>query len=235
MRFGEDARGEISKGSMMPAGRLFKGLALLSFYLAFGVARADLIGSGAGIAAGSFKEGGTTQSGNHLGFFESRDARAERLGESDPGDLIFDADFDGQHNGGITCATATVLDGETTYAADTNPAPNWMVSFGPQPSLSHDVVYTFVAGPVVEGSITPTIADYSFAMYLIPDCNDLGTEPAPIGATATIGRGIDLAAAGVISGETYYLAITGVAAGGPSANGTLNFTTPFSLRPGPKR
>jgi hypothetical protein len=64
-------------------------------------------------------------------------------------------------------------------------------------------------------------------MYLIPSCTDSGSEPQPIGATATIGRGIDLAVSGVISGNTYYLAITGPASGGAGANGTLNFTTPF--------
>lgn len=144
-------------------------------------------------------------------------------------DLIFEADFEAQENGGTTCATATVLGGGATYSAVTTAAPNWMGSFGPLLSPSNDVVYVFVAGPDVEGSITPTGSDYQFAMYLIPSCTDSGSEPQPIGATATIGRGIDLAAAGVISGNTYYLAVTGPAAGGAGANGTLNFTTPFSI------
>lgn len=144
-------------------------------------------------------------------------------------DLIFEADFDVETNGGTSCATATVLDGVATYSAITTAAPNWMSSFGPLLSPSNDVVYKFVAGPDVVGSIVPTSSNYTFAMYLIPSCTDSGSEPQPIGATATIGRGIDLAASGVISGNTYYLAITGPASGGAGANGTLNFTTPFSI------
>jgi hypothetical protein len=164
------------------------------------------------------------------------DAWAQTLAEFSEGtaeptlsDLIFEANFDAQANGGTSCATATILEGGTTYSAITTAAPNWMGSFGPLLSPSNDVVYKFVAGPSVEGSITPTSSDYTFAMYLIPSCADAGSEPQPIGASATIGRGIDLVASGVISGNTYYLAITGPASGGAGANGTLNFTTPFSI------
>jgi hypothetical protein len=153
----------------------------------------------------------------------------DRTAEPTLSDLIFEADFDAQENGGTSCATATILEAGTTYSAITTTAPNWMGTFGPLFSPSNDVVYVFVAGPDVEGSITPTSSDYTFAMYLIPSCADSGTEPQPIGATATIGRGIDLAASGVISGNTYYLAVTGPASGGAGANGTLNFTTPFSI------
>jgi hypothetical protein len=144
-------------------------------------------------------------------------------------DLIFDSGFDGRHNGGTSCATATMLAADRTYTSDTGAAPNWMSAFGPLPSPAHDVVYVFVAGPDVQGSITPTASSYSFAMYLIPGCAESGTEPQPIGATATVGHGIDLLASGVISGNTYYLAITGVASGGGGANGTVNFTTPASF------
>lgn len=149
-------------------------------------------------------------------------------------DLIFDGGFDGQQNGGTSCGAATVLGGGTTYTSDTNLAPNWMSSFGPLFSPSNDVVYMFVAGPDVDGTITPIASNYTFAMYLIPSCTDSGTEPPPIGASGTVGRGIDLAASGVISGNTYYLAITGTASGGPGANGTVNFTTPFSLTMAPR-
>jgi hypothetical protein len=106
-----------------------------------------------------------------------------------------------------------------------------MSSFGPLFSPSNDVVYMFVAGPDVDGSIIPTASNFAFAMYLIPSCAESGSEPSPIGATATIGTGIDLLASGVISGNTYYLAVTGTASDGPGANGTLNFTTPFSIAP----
>lgn len=144
-------------------------------------------------------------------------------------DLIFDADFDAGTNGGTSCDTASVLGGDSTYSADTLAAPNWISSFGPLLSPANDVIYVFVAGPDVEGAITPTVSNYSFAMYLIESCAAPGTEPQPIGATATLGHGIDLAAAGVVSGNTYYLAVTGSASGGAGANGFLNFTTPPSL------
>jgi hypothetical protein len=144
-------------------------------------------------------------------------------------DLIFDSDFDGPRNGGTTCETAIDLDSRRTYTAETETTPNWMNPFGPLVSPSHDVVYTFVAGDDPSGFITPTVSNYSVAMYLIPSCSDLGAEPPPIGATATIGRGINLAEVGLISGDTYYLAITGSASGGASANGFVNFTTPPGL------
>jgi len=187
---------------------VFVGAALVSFCLMHDGVRAQAITElSDGIAAGSFPNGIDTEALS---------------------DLIFDDDFEGQQNGGTSCATAIELEGETTYTADTTAASNWMSSFGPLLSPSNDVVYKFVAGPDVEGFITPTVSNYSFAMYLIPDCSQSSSQPQPIGATATVGRGIDLVASGVISGNTYYLAITGVAPGGAGANGTLNFTTPFA-------
>jgi hypothetical protein len=193
-------------GEVMKPCCVFAGFALVSFCLAFGNARAQVI----------------TASGD------------ENAADSIPAvvatdDLIFEGGFEGQENGGTSCATATVLGGGATYAADTTSALNWMSSFGPVQSPSDDVVYVFVAGPDVAGSITPTSARYDFAMYLIPSCAESGVEPTPIGATATVGRGIDLQASGVISGHTYYLAVTGTSSGGAGANGTVNFTTPFSI------
>lgn len=196
----------------MNACRVLVGSVLVSFCLTFDDARAQLIAElSDGIPADSFPTGLTTGPDTNL-----------------LADLIFNDAFDEQ-NGGTTCATATVLEGGLMYKGDTTAAPNWMSSFGPLFSPSNDVVYVFVAGPDVDGSIIPTASNYTFAMYLIPTCTDSGTEPSPIGGTATPGVGIDLLASGVITGNTYYLAITGTASGGP-ANGTVNFTTPLSLR-----
>lgn len=209
--------------------RVIVGFALVSFCLTFDDARAQVITEFSdgitGVATGA--------DGNHR-LSEITGNRSGRITARAPSDLIFEDDFDGQKNGGTSCATAAILGGGATYTADTTAAPNWMSSFGPLLSPSNDVVYMFVAGPDVEGSITPTASHYEFAMYLIPGCADSGTEPPPIGATATIGRGIDLLASGVTSGNTYYLAITGTSSGGGGANGTLNFTTPFSLAIPPK-
>ncbi len=121
-----------------------------------------------------------------------------------------------------TCAAAVTLASNTTYVSDTTGTTNWMTSFGPLVSPSNDMLYTFVAGPPPLGTITPTAASYQFAMYLIDSCADSGTEPAPIKATATVGTAIDLST-GITTGARYYLAVTGIAAGGAGANGTVNF------------
>ena len=157
-------------------------------------------------------------------------AQAE-LDAADATDLIFNADFDQETNGGTSCDSAIALAGDMTYSSDTSAGTDWISSYGPLLSPSNDVIYTFVAGPNVEGSIVPSTSNYAFAMYLIADCANTGTQAQPIGASATLGRGIDLAASGVISGNRYYLAITGTAPGGPGANGRLNFTTPVSIAP----
>jgi hypothetical protein len=177
-----------------------------------------------GALAQSFED-----TGGALPAAASAGAENRAIDEATLSDLIFDADFEGERNGGTSCATANVLTGDTTFSADTTATSNWMSSFGPLLSPSNDVVYTFVAGPDVEGTIMPTVSNYTFAMYLIESCSEAGSEPQPIGATATLGRGIDLAASGVISGHTYWLAITGPASGGGGANGILNFTTPASV------
>jgi len=212
--------------------RVFVGFALVSFSLMSNDAPAQVIESNDGMVAAASPAGVATAAdgtayiaGNNL----AHTATADVLG-----DLILDSDFEGNRNGGTSCDTALALGGDTTYSADTTTAPDWMNSFGPAISLSNDVVYMFVAGSDVAGAIIPTASNYAFAMYLIPSCEESGAQPTPIGATATIGRGIDLMAAGVTSGNTYYLAITGVPAMGPGANGTLNFTTPSSIAIAPK-
>lgn len=121
-----------------------------------------------------------------------------------------------------TCAAAVTIFSNTTFTSDTTATTNWMTSFGPLVSPSNDMLYTFVAGPQPLGTITPTASSYQFAAYLIPSCADAGTEPSPIKATATVGTAIDLST-GITSGSTYYLAVTGTAAGGAGANGTTTF------------
>jgi hypothetical protein len=137
---------------------------------------------------------------------------------------------------GSSCGNAIRLVSPSFLNVDTTAATNWMTVFGPLPSPSNDIVYTFTlpAGVTPTGSITPTAANYPFALYLVPGCSDLGAQPVPIGATATVGRAIDVTDAGVTGGNTYYLAVTGTAAGGPGANGTvsidINITTPVTLQ-----
>jgi len=126
-----------------------------------------------------------------------------------------------------TCASATPIASNTSYVSDTTGTTDWMFQFGPLASPSHDMLYTFTAGAPPLGMITPTASSYLFAMYLIPSCADSGSEPSPIRATATLGRAIDLN--GLTEGMRYYLAVTGTAAGGPGANGTVHFNTPFPV------
>jgi len=131
-------------------------------------------------------------------------------------------------NGGTSCATATVItNAGGSYTADTTAAPNWMESFGPLVSPSNDVVYTVVYNGVFFPDLYPIASNYQFAIYLIPSCTS-GAEPTPLRATATIGNAIDFS--GLAAG-TYYLAVTGIAAGGPGANGTVTFAgTPVTLQ-----
>lgn len=126
---------------------------------------------------------------------------------------------------GSSCANAIPLLAQATYDVDTTSATNWMTVFGPLASPSNDIAYKFTAPTNPTGGFTPVAANYPFAMYLIPACSDAGAEPAPIGATATIGSPIYLAGV-VMPGTEYYLAVTGTAAGGAGANGMMSFTTP---------
>jgi hypothetical protein len=123
-----------------------------------------------------------------------------------------------------TCASAVTIASNSSYVSDTTGTTNWMTSFGPLVSPSNDMLYTFVAGAQPLTTITPTASSYQFAMYLIPSCADAGTEPSPIKATSTVGTPIDLST-GITQGTQYYLAVTGIAAGGAGANGTVNFDT----------
>lgn len=130
-------------------------------------------------------------------------------------------------NGGTSCATATPITSDITFTADTTAAPNWMTSFGPLVSPSNDVVYSVVYNGGGGGQLTPTNANYQFALYLIPSCTS-GAEPTPLRATATIGTPINFS--GLAPG-TYFLAVTGTAAGGSGANGTVTFSSiPVTLQ-----
>jgi hypothetical protein len=126
-----------------------------------------------------------------------------------------------------TCAQALPIASNQTYNSDTTGLTNWMTTFGPLVSPSNDNLYTFVAGAQPLGMITPTVSNYTFAMYLIPSCSDTGSEASPIRSSGTLGVGMDLStgAVPITAGSTYFVAVTGAAAGGAGANGTLTFTT----------
>jgi hypothetical protein len=126
-----------------------------------------------------------------------------------------------------TCASAVPIASDSTYTSVTTASTNWMTSFGPLVSPSNDNLYTFTAGAQPLGTITANSSDYQFAMYLLSACADSGTEGSPIRATGTVGGVIDLSTGSpaIAAGTQYYLAVTGAASGGPTANGTVNFTT----------
>jgi len=130
-----------------------------------------------------------------------------------------------------TCASAVTIQSNSSYTSDTTGTTNWMTTFGPLVSPSNDMLYTFVAGAQPLGTITPSASSYTFAMYLIPSCSDGGGEPSPIRSTATVGTPITLGdppppgQPSITAGNTYYLAVTGTAAGGAGANGTVSFDT----------
>jgi hypothetical protein len=144
-------------------------------------------------------------------------------------------------NGGGSCGAAVNITSGQSFTADTTAATNWMAKFGPAVSPSNDVVYSFVAPADTSAfSITPTASNYAFSAYLIPSCvdpvppNTTAAEPVPIGATATVGADINPGnmSTPLTAGNTYYLAVTGTAAGGANANGTASFdvTLPVTLQ-----
>lgn len=131
---------------------------------------------------------------------------------------------------GQTCADAISPPAGNVTTVDTTTSTNWITSFGPLVSPSNDLMYTITIGPGVFGAITPLSTDYMFAMYLLDSCA-AGTGPVPIAATGTIGAGIPID--DLPEGVQYWIAVTGAAAGGPGANGTVTVswaTTPVTLQ-----
>jgi hypothetical protein len=120
----------------------------------------------------------------------------------------------------------------STVNVDTTTGTGWINNYGPLGSPSNDVVYTFTSGAAAPtGTITPTASSYAFAVYLLNSCS-AGAGPTPIGATATLNTGIALT--GITAASTqYWVAVTGTAAGGPGANGTVTLdvvpTLPVTL------
>ena len=133
---------------------------------------------------------------------------------------------------GASCATAYPMSSPGTIHVDTTAGTNWINNYGPLVSASNDVLYTFTWGEEGKiGWITVTAANYLFALYVLDSCN-AGAGPVPIGATGTVGTIIDLAP--ITSPHTqYWVAVTGAAAGGAGANGTVTmeiFTVPVELQ-----
>lgn len=134
---------------------------------------------------------------------------------------------------GSSCAQSIPLTAPSTVNVDTTTGTGWINNYGPLVSPSNDIVYTFTSGAAAPtGSITPTASDYAFAVYLLNSCA-AGAGPTPIGSTATIGTPINLT--GITAANTqYWVAVTGTAAGGPNANGTVSLdvqpTLPVTLQ-----
>jgi len=129
---------------------------------------------------------------------------------------------------GNSCATAIPLTAPSTVNTDTTTGTGWINNYGPLGSPSNDIVYTFTTGATAPtGTLTPTAASYSFALYLLDSCA-AGAGPTPIGSTATIGTPINVSVAS-IPNHQYFVAVTGTAAGGPTANGTLTWDTTPTL------
>jgi len=122
--------------------------------------------------------------------------------------------------GGPFCAFSIPMPVSGTFTVDTTAGTNWIGTYGSFASPSNDIMYTFTtrAKPPT-GAITPTAANYLFAIYLLSDCSNGGTQAMPISQTTTVGTPLDLS--GAEAAHTYYVAITGTPAGGAGANGTL--------------
>lgn len=136
---------------------------------------------------------------------------------------------------GASCATAIPLtEADNGLVVDTTGATGWINNYGPLVSPSNDVVYTFTTPAAgATGSIAATAASYQFALYLLSSCT-AGAGPTPIGATATVGTPIQLSAPVTSPSTQYWLAVTGTAAGGAGANGTVTLgivpTLPVTLQ-----
>ena len=132
---------------------------------------------------------------------------------------------------GSSCAASIPL-AAGTVNTDTSTGTGWINNYGPLASPSNDITYTFTTGASAPtGNLNPTASSYAFALYLLNSCT-AGAGPTPIGATATIGTPISLTT--LNPSTQYWVAVTGTAAGGPNANGTLtwdaNPTLPVTLQ-----
>ncbi|MEP7043608.1 MAG: hypothetical protein ABI843_11135 [Dokdonella sp.] len=116
----------------------------------------------------------------------------------------------------------------TIVNVDTSTGTGWINNYGPLVSPSNDIVYTFTTGAAAAtGSITPTASSYAFAIYVLGSCTP-GAGPTPIGATSTLNTAIALS--GITAANTqYWVAVTGTAAGGAGANGTVTLSVDPTL------
>ena len=132
---------------------------------------------------------------------------------------------------GGSCAEAIPMTAPSVINVDTTTGTNWIANYGPLGSPSNDIVYTFTTGALpATGSITATASNYAFAVYVLNSCV-AGAGPTPIGATGTLNTPIYLAPITAPSTQ-YYVAVTGTAAGGAAANGTVTLDmspTPVTL------
>jgi len=131
---------------------------------------------------------------------------------------------------GSSCASAIPFGPNSSFVVDTTTGTGWINNYGPLVSPSNDIVYTFTTGAAAAtGSISATASNYQFAIYLLSSCT-AGAGPTPIGATSTLNTGIFLAAT-TQPNTQYWVAVTGTAAGGAGANGTvtLDLEPPFPV------
>jgi hypothetical protein len=137
---------------------------------------------------------------------------------------------------GSSCAAAITLAAPTpgtVVNVDTSTGSGWINNYGPLVSPSNDIVYTFTTGAAAAtGQISATASSYSFAIYVLNSCT-AGAGPTPVGATSTLNSPIALST--ITQPNTqYWVAVTGTAAGGAGANGTVTLdvepTLPVTLQ-----
>jgi len=129
---------------------------------------------------------------------------------------------------GGSCAGAIPLQPNTALSVNTSTGTGWINNYGPLVSPSNDIVYTFTTGAAAAtGSITATASTYSFAVYVLNGCA-AGAGPTPIGSTGTLNSTIQLAP--ITQPNTqYWVAVTGTAAGGSTANGSVTLDVEATL------
>lgn len=113
-----------------------------------------------------------------------------------------------------TCANPIVLHSNFAVTGDTCTAANTLPSYGGTTSAQNEVIYSFVAGTTGGGNPatyatltlgqTGGFAGSAAGVFLLPTCT-AATDPTAFGVSGTP---LDLNSASLVSGQTYYVAVT---------------------------
>ena len=130
------------------------------------------------------------------------------------------ADGDGE-----SCSTPQALVAGNDYNGNTENDEDAIENVGPVPSPANDHIYAFTAD-ASSGFVNVIYSNYEYVVYLVSSC-DGPDLPAPLSAVSDDSPGV-LAFSGLTVGQTYYLIVSGAAAGGAGANGIYSLYMPIA-------